>query len=72
MSMITREKADRLTASLAATNGMLRGLQEQSAELEADANELRQKLGASLDTIRHMEISIFWRARKLLNRLLRR
>ena len=67
-----KELADSLTASLAAANGMLRGLQEQAADLEADANELRQKLGASLDTIRNMETSIFWRARKLMNRLLRR
>ena len=61
-----------LGQSLAAANGMIRGLQEQSTDLEADANELRQKLGGSLDTIRHMETSIFWRARKTLNRLLRR
>jgi SAM-dependent methyltransferase len=61
-----------LGQSLAAANGMIRGLQEQAADLEADANELRQKLGGSLDTIRHMETSIFWRARKLVNRLLRR
>jgi SAM-dependent methyltransferase len=69
MAEVHKEQADHLTASLAAANGMLRGLQEQSADLEADANELRQKLGASLDTIRHMETSIFWRARKLVNRL---
>jgi hypothetical protein len=61
-----------LTAQLAAANGMIRGLQEQAADLEADANELKHKLGASLDTIRHMESSAFWRARLLLNRLLRR
>jgi SAM-dependent methyltransferase len=61
-----------LTASLAAANGMIHALQEQAADLEADTNELRQKLGASLDTIRHMESSVFWRARIGLNRLLRR
>lgn len=72
MAAAHKAQADTLTASLAAANGMLRGLQEQSADLEADANELRQKLGASLDTIRHMESSVFWRARILLNRVLRR
>jgi SAM-dependent methyltransferase len=61
-----------LTAQLAAANRMIRGLQEQAADLEADANELKHKLGASLDTIRHMESSAFWRARLLLNRLMRR
>jgi SAM-dependent methyltransferase len=61
-----------VTASLATANHMVHDLQEQAADLEADANELRQKLGGSLDTIRHMETSAFWRARILLNRLLRR
>ena len=69
---VHKEQADTLAASLTAANGMLRGLQEQSADLEADANELRQKLAASLDTIRHMETSVFWRARNFINRLLRR
>lgn len=41
-------------------------------DLEADANEARQKLAGALDRIRHMEMSAFWRARRLLNRLLRR
>jgi SAM-dependent methyltransferase len=41
-------------------------------DLEADANEARQKLAGALDTIRHMEMSAFWRLRRILNRLLRR
>jgi SAM-dependent methyltransferase len=61
-----------LVADLARVNGMARDLQVRTADLEADTNDLRQKLGASLDTIRHMESSVFWRARLLFNRLLRR
>ena len=61
-----------LVADLARVNGMARDLQVQTADLEADTNELREKLAASLDTIRHMESSVFWRARKAVNRLLRR
>ncbi len=66
------ESQAQLTASLATANGMVHDLQVETADLEADANELRQKLGGSLDTIRHMESSVFWRARNLVNRLLRR
>jgi len=61
-----------LVAELARVNTMARDLQIENADLETDTNELRQKLGASLDTIRQMERSVFWRARLLLNRLLRR
>ena len=61
-----------LVADLARVNGMARDLQIQTADLDADGNDLRQKLGASLDTIRHMESSAFWRARNAINRLLRR
>jgi SAM-dependent methyltransferase len=47
-------------------------LQLLRGDLEADANEARQKLTAALDTIRHMEMSAFWRARRLMRKLLRR
>jgi SAM-dependent methyltransferase len=66
------EANEKLTGEVAAANRMVYEMQEQTADLEADTNELRQKLGGALDTIRHMESSIFWRARRLLNRLLRR
>lgn len=66
------EANENLTGEVATANRMVYELQEQAADLEADANELRQKLGGALDTIRHMESSVFWRARLLLNRLLRR
>ena len=44
----------------------------ENADLKADNHELQLKLGAALDTIRQMERSAFWRARRLLNRILRR
>ena len=42
----------------------------ENADLKADSHELKIKLGAALDTIRHMEASIFWRLRRLVNRVL--
>jgi cyclopropane fatty-acyl-phospholipid synthase-like methyltransferase len=50
----------------------LRDLRLLRADLEADANEARQKLSGALDTIRHMEMSAFWRARLMMRKLLRR
>jgi hypothetical protein len=44
----------------------------ENADLKADSHELKLKLGAALETIRQMERSAFWRARRLLNRILRR
>jgi SAM-dependent methyltransferase len=44
----------------------------ENADRKADNHELQLKLGAALDTIRQMERSAFWRARRLLNRILRR
>jgi SAM-dependent methyltransferase len=42
----------------------------ENADLKADSHELKIKLGAALDTIRHMEASAFWRLRRLVNRIL--
>lgn len=67
-----RDRLAAVEADLTRVNTMARDLQIENADLEAEANELRQKLGSSLDTIRHMESSAFWRARRLINRLLRR
>jgi SAM-dependent methyltransferase len=50
----------------------VRDLRLMRGDLEAEANEARQKLAGALTTIRAMESSAFWRARKLLNRILHR
>jgi hypothetical protein len=74
LAAVERER-DRLSGfekELATMHHTVHELRALNGDLEADANDLHQKLGASLDTIRHMESSVFWRMRLLLNRLLRR
>jgi hypothetical protein len=58
--------------ALAAANTRIGALTEERDDAVADANETALKLGAALDTIRHMESSAFWRARRLINRILHR
>jgi len=50
----------------------VRELRLMRGDLTADANEARQKLAGALSTIRAMESSVFWKARRMLNRILNR
>jgi 2-polyprenyl-3-methyl-5-hydroxy-6-metoxy-1,4-benzoquinol methylase len=57
---------------LSAAHAHIKALTIANEDLETDVNELRQKMGSALDTIRNMESSAFWRLRLAINRLLRR
>ncbi len=74
-SMETQDKlaaAERERDRLAPFEPEVRDLRLMRGDLTADANEARQKLAGALSTIRAMESSVFWKLRRLLNRILNR
>ena len=50
----------------------VRDLRQMRSDLDADASEARQKLAGALSTIRAMESSAFWRARRLVRKVLQK